>query len=118
MNAIDPIDPAKLSRIELYTDGENGDIRVLIPVIALPEGFLSDDPSRKSKFFSTVKVALTINGHTQDIPVNFEIEAETLAEACVNFSAAAEKASSEFIAKIEEQRRTAPRVLMPPGRMQ
>ncbi len=118
MSDITPIDVAKLYRIEMFTDGENGDIRVLVPVVALPEGFVSDDSSRPSKFYSTVRVVLSFGAQKQEVPVNFEIEAGSLAEACSKFGECAEKASSEFVAKIEEQRRTAPRVLTPPGRMQ
>lgn len=98
-DGIHPIEFANLYRVEQYSDLENGDITVMTPM----------DPNVRPRFFSAVTVE--VNGHA--FPVKFEIEAASLLDACNGFSAAATKASGEFIEKVKEHERTRPRILAP-----
>ena len=69
---------------ETFTDLEVGTIRKLTPIKA--DG--SEDPDRKASFSATTNI-MTPSGA---LPLNGEIEAETLEEAIAGFSAAVNKA--------------------------
>ena len=71
-------------REETFTDLEVGTIRKLTPIKA--DG--SEDPDRKASFSATTNI-MTPSGA---LPLNGEIEAETLEEAITGFSAAVNKA--------------------------
>jgi hypothetical protein len=92
-----------LYREELFTDRQVGSIRKLTPVRA--DG--SDDSGRKLIFEGETSL-LTSAG---TLPLHFEIEADTLAEALERFSSTAQRALEE----IEELRREAASSLIVPG---
>lgn len=100
------LDPANLYRVDIFTDPNIGDIRMLVPVDV--EGLRRDVPAR---FLSTVGV--TVNGHPNTI--NFEIEgATTLAQAIEGMPAAAEVAGRAFLKQLEASR-TKRALIVPPG---
>ena len=78
------MDAADLYREEIYTDRKVGTIRVMTPVA--PDG--STDPARP-------------------VPITFEIEANSLAEAVAKFGAAAKVALEETVRELQELRRQA-----------
>ena len=78
---IPPMNAAELYREEVYTDGRVGTIRVLTPVRA--DG--SADPSRTLVYSGQAQL-LTAMGA---LPLTFEIEAGSLAEAVDKFAEAA-----------------------------
>lgn len=88
-NNTQPIDAHDLYRREIYTDGKNGDITVLVPVTS--DG--GADVLRRWKFFSSVTVAF----RGRPVPCNFEIPAETLPQALAAFSEAAQTAGEGLV---------------------
>jgi hypothetical protein len=97
-----------LYREELFTDRRVGSVRKLIPVRA--DG--SDDSGRKVTFEGQTSV-LTSAG---PLPLHFEIEADTLAEAIERFPATAQRALAHTLEELEEIRREATSSLIVPGR--
>ena len=73
---------------ETFTDLEVGTIRKLTPIKS--DG--TEDPERKASFTATTNI-MTPSGA---LPLNGEIEAETLEEAIAGFSAAVNKAIHQF----------------------
>ncbi|HWC05557.1 MAG TPA: hypothetical protein VHF87_22615 [Methylomirabilota bacterium] len=96
-----------LYREELFTDRQVGSIRKLTPVRA--DG--SDDSGRKLIFEGETSL-LTSAG---TLPLHFEIEADTLAEALERFSSTAQRALTRALEEIEELRREAASSLIVPG---
>lgn len=101
------MDAVSLYREEVFTDRRVGSIRRLIPVKS--DG--SDDPSRTA-IFEGQTTLLTPAG---PLPLRFEIEAATLAEALERFGGAAEAALEETLKEAEELRRQARSSLIVPG---
>lgn len=97
-----------LYREELFTDRRAGSIRQLVPVRA--DG--SADSGRSVVFEGQTSL-LTSAG---PLPLTFEIEADTLAEAINGFPAAAQKALEQTLKELEELRRQAASPLIVPGR--
>lgn len=93
------LDRDNLYREEMITDGRAGTIRQLIPV--RPDG--SDDPARPTRFHGQTQL-LTPAGV---LPVSFNIEADSLAQAIENFAKAAEQGIEDTIREIEEMRKEA-----------
>lgn len=95
-----------LYREDTYTDRKIGSIRVLTPVTA--EGAV--DPDR----------AVLYMGHTQlmtamgALPLNFEIDASSLAEAVEHFSDAANAEVEATMRELQEMRREAASSLIVP----
>jgi hypothetical protein len=102
------MDPADLYREEVYTDRRVGSVRRLTPV--RPDG--APDPARKVVFEGQTTL-LTSAG---PLPLRFEIEAESLAQALERFGAAAESALEQTLKDLEEMRRQAASPLIVPGR--
>jgi hypothetical protein len=98
---------ASLYREESFTDRQVGSIRTLVPVA--PDG--SDDKTR----------AVLFEGHTTlltpagPMPLSFEIDAHTLAEALERFSGAAQVALEAMLKELEELRRERASPLIVPG---
>jgi hypothetical protein len=93
------MDPATLYREEVFTDRRVGTIRVLTPVTAagLP------DSGRRLLYVGETQV-LTAGGM---LPIAFEIEAASLAEAVERFPAGVKAAVEQTIREIQELRREA-----------
>jgi hypothetical protein len=93
------MDPTSLYREEVYTDRRMGVIRVLTPVTA--DGAF--DASRKVLYSGEAQI-LTPAGA---LPIGFEIEANTLAEAVEGFAAAAQAGVERTVRQLQDMRREA-----------
>ena len=97
-NAPEPrMDVNDLYREDVYTDRKVGTIRVTAPV--KPDG--SPDPARATIFVGQAQI-MTPAGV---LPLSFEIEAQTLAQACERFADAAKVAFEETMKELQELRR-------------
>jgi hypothetical protein len=97
---MDPsMDPNALYREEMFTDRRVGTIQRLTPVGA--DG--QPDASRSVVFLGQTQV-LTPAGA---LPINFEIEAQTLEQAVAGFGDGAKGAIEDTMRRIEELRRDA-----------
>jgi len=102
------MDPTALFREEVYSDRKVGTIRRLIPVKA--DG--TEDPARAVQFLGQTQI-LTAMGA---IPLNFEIEAKTLADAITGFADGAKVAFEKTVRELEEYRRQAASSIVIPDR--
>lgn len=93
------MDGADLYREEVYTDRKLGSIRQLTPVTA--EGAI--DGRREQLFLGQAQILTTVGA----LPLSFEIEARTLAEAVKGFAAAAQEALESTMKELQELRREA-----------
>lgn len=93
------MDPANLYREEVFTDRRIGTIRVLTPVT--PAGLA--DPARAVLYVGETQV-LTPAGM---LPVAFELEARSLAEAVEKFADGVKEAVEETIRELQQLRREA-----------
>lgn len=93
------MDAADLYREEIYTDRRVGTIRVMVPVRI--DG--TPDPKRKTAYVGEAQM-MTAAGA---LPLSFEIEANTLAEAVAKYGAAAKEGFERTMREIEELRRQA-----------
>jgi hypothetical protein len=100
------MDAAELCREDLYTDRRVGTIRVLTPVKA--DG--STDPARHVSYLGQAQI-MTNAGM---LPISFEIDAATLAEAVEKFGPAAKIALEETVRELQEIRRQAASQLVIP----
>lgn len=91
------IDPADLYREDVFTDRKVGTIRRLTPVRT--DG--SDDPSR-AVLYSGQTQLLTPMGA---VPLAFELEGATMAEAIANFPTAMREAVERTVEEVREMRR-------------
>lgn len=101
------MDINNLYREDVYTDRKVGTIRVLTPVTPTGE----EDPARDREYVGQASL-YTPNGA---LPLNFELEAKTLAEAVEAFADAANKAVEETMRQLQEMRREAASSLVVPG---
>ena len=101
------IDTANLYREEMYTDRRVGSIRRLVPVA--PDG--ADDKTR-TVVFEGQTTLLTPAG---PMPLSFEIDAHTFAEALERFSETAQVALETMLKEIDELRRERASPLIVPG---
>ena len=102
------VNAAQLYREEVFTDRRVGTIRKLVPVRA--DG--SDDTTRELVFEGQTSL-LTPAG---SLPLTFEIEARTLAQAVEKFADAARAALDQTLRELEEIRREATSSIVVPGR--
>jgi hypothetical protein len=100
------MDAAELYREELYTDRRVGTIRVLVPVKS--DG--STDVGRRTADVGQAQI-LTTAGM---LPISFDIEAASLAEAVAKFGPAAKVALEETVRELQEIRRQAASQLVIP----
>lgn len=112
MSNQNPADDARMDATSLYreesiTDRKVGSIRVLIPVTA--DG--ADDATRVRIFIGQASLYTPAGA----LPLNFELEAATLAEAIEKFPAAANQAVEETMRQLQEMRREAASSLIVPG---
>jgi hypothetical protein len=103
------MDPASLYREDTYTDRRIGTIRVLTPVTR--EGL--HDPGRPVLYVGETQL-LTAAGV---LPLVFEIEATSLADAVEKFAAGAQDAVERTRRELEDLRREAASSIIVPDRM-
>lgn len=101
------MDPATLYREEIYTDRKVGTIRVLVPVTPLGE----TDPQRPVIYSGEAQIMTQLGA----LPVSFDIEAKTLAEAVDGYAEAAKAAVERTIRELQELRRQAASGIVLPG---
>lgn len=96
-----------LYREEVYTDRQVGSIRVLNPVTV--EG--ADDDKRKSVFIGQASLYTPAGA----LPLNFDLNADSLADAIEKFPQAASRAVEETMQQLQEMRRESASSLVLPG---
>lgn len=101
------MDAASLYREEVYTDRAAGTLRVLVPVKA--DG--STDRTRPTLYLGEAQI-LTNMG---PLPISFEVEALTLAEAVANYGEAAKVGVERALRELQEMRRQASSSIVLPG---
>ena len=108
-------DADSLYREDTYTDRRVGTLRVLTPVT--PDG--SADAARATLYVGQISVMTPMG----TLPISFEVEAATLAEAVEKFADGAKKAMEETMRELQQLRREAassivipePGAVPPPG---
>jgi hypothetical protein len=103
------MDPTSLFREETFTDRRLGMIRVLTPVTK--DG--SIDLERKVVYLGEAQLLTQVGA----LPLTFEIEAGSLAEATEKFSAAAKVAVERAVKELQEMRREADSPIIIPDRV-
>jgi hypothetical protein len=93
------MDAAALYREDVFTDQRVGTVRRLTPVT--PDG--ADDPSRPLLFVGQATVMTPMGS----LPLSFELDGTTLAEAVANFGPAAQHAIDDAARELQELRRQA-----------
>jgi len=102
------MDIDNLYREETFTDNKVGTLRRIVPVTVDGEV----DQNRSVEFVGSTQV-LTAAG---PLPLSFEIEAETLAEAAEGFGDAARQAFENTMEELKEmQRQQASQIVVPKG---
>ena len=97
-NALDPkMDVNDLYREDMYSDRKVGTIRVLTPVKS--DG--TPDPARATSYVGQAQIMTPAGA----LPLSFEIDAKTLAEACDRFADGARVAFEETMRELQEMRR-------------
>jgi len=102
------MDPANLYREEIYTDRKMGTIRVMTPVKT--DG--SADGARKTVYIGEAQLLTQMGA----LPLNFEIEADSLADAIVKYGPAVKQAYDRAMQEIQEMRRQASSSIVIPER--
>lgn len=93
------MDTASLCREEIYTDRRFGTIRALVPVDAQGRS----DPKRSTVYQGEAQIMTQVGA----LPISFEIDATTLAEAVAGYGAAAKAALDRTMKELAEMRRQA-----------
>jgi hypothetical protein len=102
------MDAEALYQEDSFTDRRVGAIRRLTPVRA--DG--STDPTRPVLFIGQAEIMTNMG----PVPISFEIEAQTLADAVKGFSQAAQAAIERTVQQIQELRRQqASQLVVPQG---
>ena len=101
------MDAANLYTEEIVTDRKMGTIHVMTPITA--DG--AKDPSRKPIFTGEVQIMTQMG----PLPITFEIEAETVAEAVANYGEAAKAGVKKTIERLQEMRREAASKIVTPS---
>ena len=100
------MDPTSLYREEIYTDRSAATLRVMVPV--KPDG--SEDTARPRVYLGEAQI-LTNMG---PLPITFEIEAESLADAVEQYGEAAKVGIDRAVRELQEMRRQASSSLIVP----
>jgi len=104
------MDAGSLYREEVVTDRKVGTIRVLTPIKS--DG--SDDASRAIAYIGEASLMTSVG----TLPINFEIEAQSLEEAVKQFAEAAKEAVERTMKDLQELRRqAASSIVVPQGGM-
>ena len=93
------MDAANVYREDVYTDRKVGTIRALTPV----KGDGSPDPARQPVYVGETQIMTPMGA----IPVTFEIDGATLADAVANYAEAAKEGIERTVKEIQEMRRQA-----------
>lgn len=101
------MDPTALVREDVISDRRVGTIRILTPITV--EGVR--DETRDVLFFGEAQIMTQVGA----LPINFQIEAKTLAEAVEGYGEAAKKGLAETLEKLREMRREAANQIVTPG---
>lgn len=105
-NADPQMDSESLYREEMFTDRKVGSIRRLTPVTSTG----AVDGSRPVLYLGQAEIMTNMG----PVPISFEIDGPTLAEAVAGFSAAAAVAIERTVQQIQEMRRQAASQLVVP----
>ena len=100
------MDPTSLYREEIYTDRAAATLRVLVPVTK--DG--AADPARPTVYLGEAQI-LTNMG---PLPINFEIDATSLADAVAKYGDAAKAGVESAMRELQEMRRQASSSLVIP----
>ena len=100
------MDGTSLYREEIYTDRSAATLRVMVPV--KPDG--SEDGSRQRLYLGEAQI-LTNMG---PLPITFEIEADTLADAVEQYGEAAKVGIERAVKELQDLRRQASSSLIVP----
>jgi len=104
------MDPKSLYREEMITDRKVGTIRVLTPIRS--DG--SSDASRQVTYIGEAQLLTSVG----TLPINFEIEAQSLDEAVGRFAEVAKEAVERTMKDLQELRRqAASSIVVPQGGM-
>ena len=104
------MDAASLYREEIITDRKVGTIRMLTPL--KKDG--STDPSRPTVYIGEAQLMTNVG----TLPINFELEAQTLDQAVAGFADAAKEAVERTMKDLQELRRqAASSIVVPQGGM-
>jgi hypothetical protein len=104
------MDPTSLFREEIITDRKVGTIRMLTPVKR--DG--STDASRAVIYIGEAQLMTSVG----TLPINFELEAQTLDEAVSKFAGTAKEAVERTMKDLQELRRqAASSIVVPQGGM-
>jgi hypothetical protein len=101
------MNPAELYHEEVFTDQKIGTIRRLTPVT--PEG--ETDTSRDVLYSGSTQVMTPMGA----LPINFELEANSIGEAAEKFGPEAELAVERTAKEMEEMRREQASKIVIPG---
>ena len=101
------MDAASLYREEIFTDRRVGTIRALVPVNA--NG--TPDAARETLYMGEAQIMTQMG----PLPVSFEIEAKSLADAVTGYAEAAKVAVERTVRELQEMRRQAASSLVLPG---
>lgn len=104
------MDAKTLYREEIITDRKVGSIRMLTPI--KPDG--TADASRAVAYIGEAQLLTSVG----TLPINFEIEAQTLEEAVKKFAEGAKEAVERTVKDLQELRRqAASSIVVPQGGM-
>lgn len=104
------MDPKSLYREEIITDRKVGTIRMLTPLKS--DG--STDTSRAVIYIGEAQLMTSVG----TLPINFELEAQSLNEAVAKFAGAAKEAVDRTMKDLQELRRqAASSIVVPQGGM-
>jgi hypothetical protein len=101
------MDSANLYREEIFTDRRAGTIRVMTPVKS--DG--SADSARKIVYIGEAQLLTPVGA----LPLAFQIDAESLADAVQRFAATAAVAVERAVKELQQMRREAASSLVIPG---
>jgi len=101
------MDAASLYREEIYTDRKIGTIRALVPVTTLG----ATDGARPVVYTGEAQIMTQMG----PLPINFDIEAKSLAEAVAGYAAAAKIAVERTVRELQDMRRQAASSIVLPG---
>jgi hypothetical protein len=103
------MDASALYREEIVTDRKVGTIRMMVPILASG----APDPARATVYTGEAQIMTNMGA----LPVSFDIEAATLAEAVAQYGEAAKTGIERTMRELQEMRRQASSGLIvpPPG---
>jgi len=108
MAAEPTMDASALYREEVFTDRKVGTIRVLTPVDASG----APDRGRKIVYVGEAQLLTTVG----ELPLSFEIDAQSLEDAVAKYAAAAGQAFERAVQELQEMRRQAASSIIVPDR--